>query len=55
MASDPRGGGMLIKCLKCMGNLEFMQFYGDKDGLEVYICPKCGAKIGLDFTTEEAA
>ncbi len=49
---------MLIKCLKC---LIFMQFVGPKlipigkeiGELEVYACPKCGIKIGLDFTTEE--
>ncbi len=51
---------MLIKCLKC---LVFMQFEGYKlapigkevDEVEVYVCPNCGVKIGLDFTTEEAA
>ncbi len=49
---------MLIKCLKC---LVFMQFVGDKlipvedgvDEFEVYVCPNCGVKIGLDFMREE--
>lgn len=36
-----------------MDDMEFMQYYEDKEGLEVYICPKCDIKIGLDFTTEE--
>ncbi len=49
---------MLIKCIKC---LVFMQFVGPKlipignevDEVEVYVCPKCGVKIGLDFMREE--
>jgi len=51
----PKGEWMLIKCLKCLVFMQFMEYWDKEKDIEVYICPNCDVRIGLDFTTEEEA